>query len=82
MLACAFGCDEVFERGALSVDENGLLGVAEDAPPRVKKNLQHLKGRLLSVFGDRTAPYFGRQTSDFLFRDDECFTDGALTGSK
>ena len=53
MLACKFGCDELFERGYISVDENATV-ITSQLPPELQNSaiasrLKDLAGRTLPI---------------------------------
>jgi hypothetical protein len=61
MVACAFGCDDLYEKGYLAIDDDGriLVGplVADDRSA-VGRRLSQLQGRTCSAFTSTTRDYF------------------------
>jgi hypothetical protein len=61
MAACAFGCDDLYEKGYLAIDDDGhiLVGplVADDISP-VGRRLAELQGRICSAFTPTSREYF------------------------
>lgn len=64
VLACALGCDALFEWGYISVADDGLI-VARDADPvpALKAAIERLTGRKCKGFNSATAPYFALRAS-------------------
>ena len=61
MLACKFGCDDLFELGYIAVDRNGKLQVATIDPSAdgaVKDHLLLLRDRQCSAHHAGSEPYF------------------------
>lgn len=54
VLACALGCDRLYELGYLTVDERGAVLPASDDLPE----LRALAGRVVEAFHERSAGYF------------------------
>lgn len=59
MLACALGCDAIFEAGYIVVDDSGMVRPGRDAAtPELTARVGHLIGRQCSAHGTGTAAYF------------------------
>lgn len=57
---CKFGCDELFERGYISVLDGKVVSLidGEVLPITVKKYIQTVKGNVCENWNDNTAKYF------------------------
>lgn len=68
MLACAFGCDRLYEFGHVTVDHTGLL-VATPAEAEltglVGDHLRRLNGRRCTAHRPETEPYFAWHRAEF-----------------
>lgn len=60
MIACALGCDALFEQGFVTVNDNGVVEVTELSTKETDlvEILQALHGRRVSNFNPQSAPYF------------------------
>ncbi|WP_424185325.1 hypothetical protein ACOBQX_26000 [Actinokineospora sp. G85] len=61
MLACAFGCDALYELGLVTVTPDGLLHIADTVdhiPGRFADHLTLLAGRRCTAHRPETEPYF------------------------
>lgn len=62
MLACALGCDALFEWGYVTVDEDGILRAGTDAPTDdLRREVTGLVGRRCSAFKGSTAALFAER---------------------
>lgn len=70
MPACRLGCDELYERGYLTVNQRGTVIAASVAlPAAVVQILESLEGRACSAHSEGSAKYFAEhQESVFLDR--------------
>ncbi|MEU4744084.1 hypothetical protein AB0G02_26960, partial [Actinosynnema sp. NPDC023658] len=57
MLACAFGCDRLFELGHISVDGTGAVVAATTGGP-LDRHLRLFEGRVTEAHHERSARYF------------------------
>jgi predicted restriction endonuclease len=60
MPACVFGCDALFERGVLAINENGYV-IATNAKPLgedVDKYIQSCLGKKSGHFNENSKPFF------------------------
>lgn len=58
MLVCVLGCDSLFERGYISVDDRGFIRGTNGAPSPVHDVLKQLSGRQCPKFEPHSAGYF------------------------
>ncbi|KAM9863703.1 hypothetical protein ACI1US_00402 [Leucobacter sp. BZR 635] len=58
MSACTLGCDELFERGYLTVDAGGIVQTAFTGFTDLASSVGSLQSRVCSAFGPESKPYF------------------------
>lgn len=57
-LMCKFGCDDLYEKGYLSVVEGKIRLLKKSGSVIVDKKLQLLEGRTCTAWNPKTSPYF------------------------
>ena len=56
---CKFGCDDLFEKGYIGVDENGqIVNLKKASNSNIIKYIDNLKGKKLSWYTSKNAKYF------------------------
>ncbi|MDQ0692156.1 HNH endonuclease [Arthrobacter sp. W4I7] len=58
MLACSLGCDALFERGYLTVDDGGLVRTTPTDDPELLHVLDQLRGSRCLAFSEATQENF------------------------
>lgn len=60
MIACALGCDALFELGYVVVNPDGVIEATDraDSGEHVRELAANLHGRILHGYDDQSAPYF------------------------
>jgi hypothetical protein len=58
MPACVFGCDSLFEKGFIGVDDSGTIRAVNRRDTQIREFLSLLDGRACSAFSSGSAKYF------------------------
>ena len=58
MPMCSFGCDELYERGYIAVEDGKIIDIeAKPETPKIR-NYFSIKGNHCIYWNEKTAPYF------------------------
>jgi hypothetical protein len=63
MLACALGCDTLYELGYIIIDDSGVIAKGKSAMRAVTKAIEPLLGNKCGAWTPKKAPYFNRARS-------------------